>query len=154
MSFFSWNVPECQTLMVDPNGQLYVISTVLGGSGKIAHLPQSSWGQAQPAVINSMSTVAITTRHHDPRGGDISPNGEGVIIKTVNHAYYWHVLNNDYLNALALKPIELPIHKDFSDEGGAAICWNSNGDAYYTLDEGSHEPLYFYSKLHSAGVVG
>lgn len=137
--------------MIDNNGDVYMISNVNGGKGLIVKLPSLAWGATTPVNVVSNAHVNITTHHHDPGAGDISPDGTEVLIKARNHVFYWKVQNNDYLTALTTPPIELPYHSELF---GEAICWDADGMNYYTLSEGVHEPIYKYVRVIKAPVVG
>ena len=71
--------------MVDPKGEVYLISKDLHGRGVLFHLP--SWAWSKPGthdhrvLINSTAAVPAPSTHHDPVGGDISPNGNEVLVK-------------------------------------------------------------------------
>ena len=149
--YFRWTEDDGQTLMVDNNGEIYVASNVVGGKGLMAHLPASGWGLTKPASGTASVRLSITTHHHDPRAGDISPDGTQLLIKTRIHVYYRSVKNNDYLGAILTSPVEIPHH---TEPLGEAICWDSTGTNYYTLSEGTHPSLYKFVRLPSGPAVG
>ena len=79
--FSSWNQPDCETLMVDPQANVYIVSRVDDGRGVLFQLPNSAWGTGQKVQISSTAVIYAPSTHHDPVGGDISPNGKEVLIK-------------------------------------------------------------------------
>lgn len=131
--------------MVDPRGEIYIVSKVQGGKGKIGHIPNSYWNTNLVAQITHLTTIGIpTSTHPDPVAGDISPNGHEVLIKTRDNVYYWYVPDNNYSDILAGHPISLPyIHEN----RGEAVCWDENGQGYYTLGEGSNKHIYYYRRI-------
>ena len=149
--YFRWTEDDGQTLMVDNNGEIYVASNVVGGKGLMAHLPASGWGLTTHASGTASVRLSITTHHHNPGAGDISPDGTQLLIKTRNHVYYWSVKNNDYLGAILTSPVEIPHH---TEPLGEAICWDITGTNYYTLSEGTHPSLYKFVRLPSGLAVG
>lgn len=66
---FSWSEDESQTLMVDPNGEVYLIGVIYSGRGMVSHLPASAWGSSTPANIETTQFLPIHTHHHDPVSG-------------------------------------------------------------------------------------
>ncbi|XP_063402315.1 uncharacterized protein LOC134686575 [Mytilus trossulus] len=148
---FIWTEVDGQTLLVDNHGEIYMVSNVNGGKGLMVHIPASAWGSTTPFNATSSVHLNITTSHHDPGAGDISPDGTELIIKARNHVYYWKVKNNDYLSAVETPPTEIPHH---SERLGEAICWDINGTNYYTLSEGRHAPLYEFVRLPTGPAVG
>jgi hypothetical protein len=37
--YFRWTEPDCETLLVDPQGEVYIISKVKNAAAKAAHVP-------------------------------------------------------------------------------------------------------------------
>ena len=87
MFCYSWDEPDSETIMVDPMANVYIISKASGARGIIVMLPNSAWGSAYRVDLSSTAIVGIHTTHHDPLGGDISLDGEKVIVK-VNKAAF------------------------------------------------------------------
>ena len=67
--------------MVDPQANVYIVSKVDDGRGVVFQLPSSAWGTGQKVQISSTALIHAPSTHHDPVGGDISPNGKEVLIK-------------------------------------------------------------------------
>ena len=67
--------------MVDPQANVYIVSRVDDGRGILFQLPSSAWGTGQKVLISSTAVIYAPSTHHDPVGGDISPNGKEVLIK-------------------------------------------------------------------------
>jgi hypothetical protein len=44
-------------------------------------------------------------------GGDISPDGTEVLVKTKDHIYYWKLADGDIVAALTQPGIKVPYHK-------------------------------------------
>ncbi|KAL3888474.1 hypothetical protein ACJMK2_000841 [Sinanodonta woodiana] len=140
---FTWNAQDCDTLMVDPSGEVYIISNVNGGKGLIAHIPRSGWDSGSTVHVNSNTHLSISTSHPDPLGGDISPSGDEILVKTRESVLFWDMNGSkDYVSVLQTHPIRLPY---ISEHQGEAVAWQPDGRGYYTLGEGLHSPLYHYS---------
>ncbi|XP_060592094.1 uncharacterized protein LOC132746836 isoform X2 [Ruditapes philippinarum] len=141
---YNWTEVAADTIMVDNNADIYVISTKVGGHGKIAKLPAQAWGQKNRVYIDSGSYLSVpSSHHHDPAGGDISPDGTEVLVKTKDHIYYWKLADGDIVAALTQPGIKVPYHKE---RAGEAVCWSLDGSAYYTLGEGHHQMLHMYKR--------
>ena len=74
-----WDEPDAEGVIVDPKGEVYVISKVDGGNGLLGKLPSSAWGQYDPVTVPAANTVRLGTYssrfERDPRGADLSPDG-------------------------------------------------------------------------------
>jgi hypothetical protein len=55
--------------MVDPHGEVYIISKVHGGNARFAHLPASGWGTGNTVTLHDSDTVHLHlhTDHNDPQ---------------------------------------------------------------------------------------
>lgn len=62
--------------MVDPHADIYIVSKVDGGHGKMVKLPSSAWGSSHTTSVNGgIHLNGIHSTRNDPTGGDISPTG-------------------------------------------------------------------------------
>lgn len=132
--------------MVDPEGELYIISKVDGGRGKLYHIPKEAWVESSHRYQLS-GGVEIPTPDHGrgPVAGDISPNGQKVLIKTYHKIFCWNVGHRrDYVAALMAPPIQVPY---IQEHQGESVCWDPNGSGYYTISEGTSEALHYYKRL-------
>ena len=79
----SWDQHDCETLLVDPRGEVYVVSKVgPGHHGKFVHLPASAWNQHHHVWVSDGVYLPITASSNSPVGGDISPSGTEVRLIT------------------------------------------------------------------------
>ncbi|KAK3602253.1 hypothetical protein CHS0354_034490 [Potamilus streckersoni] len=130
-------------MMVDPSGEVYLISNVDGGKGLIAHVPSSGWDSGSTVQVNSNAYLSISTSLPDPVGGDISPSGDEILVKTRESVLFWDMNGSkDYVGVLQTQPIRLPY---IIEHHGESVAWQPDGRGYYTLGEGHHSPLYHYS---------
>lgn len=149
---YSWDVYDTETLMVDPTGDVILISKVHGGRGQIGIIPSIAFYTAQQFpfphsynITNSTTLAIPLTDDVDPLGGDISPNGREVVLRTHHKVYYWSVNGQQYLTTLnTTMPTEVP---QLEEPQGEAVAWDARGEGYYTLSERENQPLYFFRRL-------
>jgi len=149
---FSWTEPDCETLMIDPTGQLYIMSKVDNGGSRMAALPSSAWGgQRVNLDMTQAATCKVFTTHNDPQGGDISPDGKEMVLVFEDDVYYYSVPGGDYIKAVnTIDPARLTsYHRVPSTE---AIAWDKTGLGFYTLAEGKHQRIYYYLKTVKPGI--
>ncbi|OWF47662.1 uncharacterized protein LOC110454086 [Mizuhopecten yessoensis] len=141
---FKWDQRDCETLMVAPDAELYLVSkTSHSHDSKVFHVPKSAWGNSNPVYVSSNTHIAFYSQSPSPVGGDISPDGNEILLKTYGHVYYFSVQNHDYIGALGTNPTALPYT---GERQGESVCWDAQGSGYYTTSEGANSPLYYYAR--------
>lgn len=140
---FSWDQENCETLMVDPRGQVYVISKVQGGLGKFVQLPSTAWGRSDRTHVHDGVYLTVRTKNENPTGGDISPDGREMLVKTYGSVFYWYVPDGNFYSAIVKTPTVLPYIRE---RQGESVCWDSQGYGYYTLSEGFNSTLFYYQR--------
>jgi hypothetical protein len=74
--------------------------------------------------------------------GDISKDGQQVLLKSYTKVYYWKRENNEPVwKTLLKKPQILPYTQE---KQGEAIGFTPDGKGYYTTSEGVYSPIYYY----------
>ncbi|XP_013417509.1 uncharacterized protein LOC106178750 [Lingula anatina] len=143
---YSWNEDESESLLTDPQGEMYLVTKVDAGQRpKVYNVPKIGWGSPNPVRLSNGVTLPITSVKNGPLGGDISPDGSEILVKTREAVYYWRKQDGDtYENTMRQTPQSLPYTRE---PQGEAICWSPSGNGYYTLSEGLDQPLYFYARL-------
>ncbi|XP_052269662.1 uncharacterized protein LOC127871061 isoform X2 [Dreissena polymorpha] len=148
---FAWSEHNAETLMVDPHGELYVVSKIVGGHGRMVKLPSSAWGSSHAASVTDGIHLNLDSTRNYPVGGDISPSGYEVLIKTLDHVNYYYVPDGDYMKHMTSRPIQLPYEREGQ---GESIAWASDGRGYFTLGEGRHQPVWYYKRVGDPATVG
>ena len=119
---------DAETLMVDPASKdLYIVSK-REASVILYTLPfPQSTSEMDTAERVSVLPFTMAT------GGDISPNGNEILIKNYLNVYRWVKEGNQTIQeTLAQEPERLPYQKE---PQGEAIAWHSNGQNYFTISE-------------------
>ncbi|MEZ4468295.1 MAG: hypothetical protein R3F43_28635 [bacterium] len=74
-------------------------------------------------------------------GGDISPAGDAIIIRTYSSAYLWRRSPTATVaEALTTPPCRLPLARE---PQGEAIGFSASGQGYFTVSEQAGQPIYF-----------
>ncbi|XP_062595959.1 uncharacterized protein LOC134257348 [Saccostrea cucullata] len=144
---YTWSQKASETIMVDPRGEVYLVSAVYKGSGMVSHLPNNSWGNPLPVNIESTQFLPIhTTHHNDPASGDISVDGSELLINARYQMFLWEIDGGDIMTSLTKPPVRVPYHRIGKNE---AVCWSADGQNYYTLPEGHKPSLYIYTRINT-----
>ncbi len=136
---------DAEVLMVDPlTRDIYVVSKRESGVTVYrAAYPQST---SQTITLEDVATVGLTLTV----GGDISPSGLEILVKTYTMIYYWNrtpeqTLSQAFENELITVPY-------VTEPQGEAVCWAADEMGYYTISEESGATpahLYFYPRITS-----
>lgn len=134
---------DAETLMVDPlTKDIYIISKRESQVRVyLAAYPQST---TQTITLEQVATLNLTLTV----GGDISPSGLEILIKTYTTMNYWCRTPEQTLSqAFENEPVTVPY---ISELQGEAVGWTSDQMGYYTISEepgGIPAHLYFYPRL-------
>lgn len=143
---FSWSENNAESLMVDPEGDVYVISKVQPSHvPKLYPLPRFAWGKSVRVPLILGYPVAIRPASEGPVAADISWRGDEILVKTYKNIYYWKKkIGEKYHDTLAREPVSVSYNEE---PQGEAVCWDFAGDDYYTLSEGLDQPLWYYKRI-------
>lgn len=135
---------DAETLMIDPVDKLFYIVTKRKDTVRI---------YTSPLAHKANDTLTLTFRGKlffegtKPfkwiTGGDISKDGDEVLIKSYEKVYYWKRAGKEHLwQTLQKKPKILTYQVE---KMGEAIGFAADGKRYYTVSEGIYAPIYYYT---------
>ena len=94
--------------------------------------------------MHAGTPVRIDARTEAPVAGDISINGQDILLKTYNCMLYWRRRPFQLLSdALRQEPTCAPYE---IEPQGEAVCFDSRGGGYFTVSEGLNQPLWYYKQ--------
>lgn len=138
---------NAETFLVDPlSGDAYIV--VKAGSG------QSPVFRARAPLTAGTTLVMepVTSLHFGApplagdtttTGGDISPSGDAIAIRTYDSAYLWRRPAGMSIDeALAGAPCAIPLRDETQ---GEALGFAADGAGYYTVSEGGFQRLWFFA---------
>ncbi len=138
---------DSETLMVDINGDIYVVSKRVTPRGRVyrAAYPQST---DAPSVLEFVAEIpwGSTSGLSGATGGDISPDGSAIIIRRSTSANpsatFWRRPPGTTIGAvLATAGCNLTLRSELQGEAAAfAPC----GWTFFTVSEGAAPPLFTY----------
>jgi hypothetical protein len=127
---------DAETLMVDPiTGDVYVVSK-RDTRGRVYRAPAE-------ALVNG-ATITMEYTCSLPwswaTGGDISPDGDAIVIRGYFNASVWmRPAGSDLASAFAGQAYSVPLP---SEAQGEAIAFDATGRGYFTVSEGANAPIY------------
>jgi len=151
---FTWGEPDAETLMVAPDGRMFVVSKVDNGRAMLAEVPKSGWGDNVVNINESNTAILkLLTKHHDPQGGDISPGGNEIILVGEEDTWYYSITGGDYITSVNYQ-VPQKVATYVSGVDTEAVSWNADGSGFYTFSRSADQFLYFYHRNSGAAVVG
>jgi hypothetical protein len=129
---------DAETLLVDPlTRDIYLIAK----RELFARVYRAPWPQSteQPTRMKQVTLLPWSL----PTGGDVSPDGRRVIVRSLYNASLWD------------RPAGAPLWRAFSgrqtplpladEPQGEAICFDAQGAGYFTISEGRRPTLYYFA---------
>ncbi len=134
---------DAETLMIDPVDKLFYIITKRKDTVRI---------YTSPLKHKTNDTLTLTFRGKlffegtKPfkwiTGGDISKDGDKILLKSYEKVYYWKRNGKEHLWQTLLKNPETLTYQ--VEKMGEAIGFAADGKSYYTVSEGVFSPIYLY----------
>ena len=136
-------IRDAETLMVDPlSKDLYIISKREPQVG--IYLLKYPYSTTEVNVLEKIGKISLS----NVVGGDISADGNEVLLKTYSAVYCWEKKGDEDVGTLLQnEPVRLPY---FREPQGEAIGWKVDGSGFYTVSEeprGIEANLFFYMRL-------
>ncbi len=134
---------DAETLMIDPKTKDLIIITKREVNVHVYHLPYPQRTDGENADIYFRGKLPFRTIV----GGDISPNGDEILIKDYGAVYHWQNASEDPIATLFDRA---PKTVDYVPEvQGESIGWTWKGDGYFTITETEKiqaDPILYHYK--------
>ncbi len=138
---------DAETLMIDTNGDMYVIAKRLT-PGKIyrAPFPQSTTSVNVLQHVGQMQWNQI-----QPTGGDIAADGSAIIVRGYFRIDLWlRPAGTNIGDVLSLVGCSATV---VFEPQGEAICFRNDLLDYATVSEGNNPPLNFFDRILPAPTI-
>jgi len=134
---------DAETLMIDPLEKLLYIVSKRGDAVGVYTAPL----KATPGDTTTLTKrCTLTFSGIKPlkwiTAGDISKDGQHILLKSYQEVYYWRRKENEPVwQAMQRKPSN-PHYEE--EKLGEAIGFSADGKGFYTTSEGVFAPIYYY----------
>lgn len=132
---------DAESLIVDPIGKCFYIVSKREKAVSLYKIPTGyfNFKNGQEVTMEKVLTLPFTWI----TSGDISQNGEHVVIKDLKHIYYWRRKGNEALEVtMAREAVKLPYVPEKQGEG---VTISVDNKGYVTISEGKKPDLNYYS---------
>lgn len=132
-----------ETLLVDPaSGDLFVVTKEEDGNSGVYRAGAPLVPGAR--VLERVASIAFTPRVLGAQlatGGDFSPLGDAIVVRTYSSAFQWsRAPGQSVAAALAGPRRAVPIAVEVQ---GEALGFAADGSGYFTTSEHTGQPIYF-----------
>lgn len=135
---------DAETLMIDPIDKLFYLVTKRSDTVRV---------YTSPLAHKVNDTVTLTYRGKlffegtKPfkwiTSGDISKDGDSILLKSYEKVYYWKRSGNEPIWKTMQRPPQILTYQ--AEKMGEAIGFAADGKSYYTVSEGVFAPIYYYT---------
>ncbi|WP_100342245.1 hypothetical protein [Mucilaginibacter auburnensis] len=134
---------DAETLMIDPLEKLLYIVTKRGDRVGV-YTASLNFTPGDTTTLTKRAT--LTFGGIKPlkwiTGGDISKDGEHILLKSYQEVYYWDRKEGESVwQSMQRKPYKPRYEEEKLGEG---IGFSADGKGYYTVGEGVFAPIYYY----------
>jgi hypothetical protein len=132
-----------EAMMVDPiTGDLF-ITTKQTNTARVYRATRAELDSGQPVTLSFMREIDFRSAS----GADISADGSLVAIRRPGKGGLWPRSPGETVSdALAATPLTIPVIGQPTEPNGESIGFDPDALGYYTLSEGSAQPLYFFPR--------
>jgi len=141
---------DCETLLVDPlSGDILLVTRDRINEGRFYVFSYPAAQQVPGVMFTLQQPVASFPWNVQVKGGDVSAAGDMVILRphsssvAVNALWWQRIVGptEPLLNVFSRAACPVPV---VFEPQGEAIAFRPDGLGYYTISEGSAQPIYFY----------
>ncbi|WP_343671976.1 hypothetical protein [Chitinophaga sp.] len=134
---------DAESLMIDPIGKCIYIVSKREKQVSLYKVPAQyfNFKDQQQATLEKVLTLPYTWI----TAGDISQNGEHIVIKDKSHIYYWRRKGKEPIEETMARPATLLPYVPEKQGEGLTISVDNKG--YLTISEGKKPDLFYYPHL-------
>lgn len=134
---------NCEALLVDPlTGDLFLVIKLAESS----RVYQATRAQLESGEVITLSFVRELS-FHSVSAGDFSADGGLIALRRPNRANVWtRQSGQSVADALDGTAVRVPVIGQPVESNGEALAFDPTGSGYYTVSEGSLQPIYFFQR--------
>ena len=145
------NAHNAETLMYDPVEQMfYIVDKVKKAVCTLYKIPfRTDYGTTMQ-TLTKMTGLGNGSKFNYCTGGDITPDGKWMAIKSKPYVLLWERKGTESLSQTALrKPVQIAAYQE--ETQGEALAWLDSTTFYTTSDDKDDVAIYQYTRSSSSG---
>lgn len=141
-----------ETLMYDNIEQVfYIADKVKGGVCTLYSLSFKTNYGTSTQTLTKVCELGSGSKFNYLTGGDITPDGKWMLIKSKPYALLWERQGNESLSETAKRlPMQIAAYKE--EKQGEAVAWLDATTFYTTSDDTNDVPIYKYVRSKPQGI--
>jgi hypothetical protein len=143
-----------ETLMYDNVEQIfYIVDKVKSGVCTLYSLPFKTDYGTSTQTLTKVCELGSGSKFNYCTGGDISPDGKWMLIKSKPYTLMWERQGSESLSQTAQRlPVQIAAYQE--EAQGEAIAWLDSTTFYTTSDQKNDVPIYQYVRTFDNGGGG
>lgn len=139
-----------ETLMYDNVEQVfYIADKVKKDICTLFSLPFRTDYGSEKQPLTKVTELGNGSKFHTVTGGDITPDGHWMAIKSKKYVLLWERQGEESLSVTAQRnPVQVAAYEE--EEQGESLAWKDNTTFYTTSDSKSDTPIYQYTRPNPA----
>lgn len=134
-----------ETLMYDNIEQRFYIADKVDGVCHLYTLPFKTDYGTSVQKLTEVCALGNGSKFKKATGGDISPDGRWMAIKSGKYVLLWEREGNESLTATAQRrPVQIAAYEE--EEQGESLAWVDATTFYTTSDSKDNTPIYQYTR--------
>lgn len=139
---------NAEALLVDGTTGELLVATKETSKSRIYRAPLSSLVDGQTSDLEFIREIDFPV----VSGGDISADGRYVALRNETMAFLWTKQPGESAgDALGGTGTAIPLVGKPEEPNGEALGFTPDGSGYYTISEGSAQPVYFFPRMANGG---
>lgn len=132
---------DAEALLCDPQTGDLLVATKQKKRSRLYLAPAARLTDRAEIVLAFVREIPVP----DVSAGDISPDGQRILVRRENAAFLWTRAPGESLAAAVGRVSRrVPVIGPPQEPNGEAIAWRPDGAGYYTLSEGKRQPIYYF----------
>ena len=137
-----------ETLMYDNVEQMFYIADKVDGVCHLYQLPFRTDYGTEVQRLTEVCALGSGSKFKEANGGDISPDGRCMAIKSEKYVLLWERQGSESLSTTAQRlPVQIAAYQQ--EEQGESLAWYNDSLFYTTSDSKKDTPIYKYVRGNS-----
>ena len=129
---------NCETLMVHPNGRVYLVTKVGNGMSEVFRFPMPMQVNTEVTLQRVAGLTVPAGGSLTTTGGDIHPCANRFLLRVYDRLFEYRVAETrPFDDVFGATPVMVPVA---GEPQGEAVAYHADGEGYFTISESPNRP--------------